>query len=62
MADYPNISKIRTTLNNACGKHLANRFDIEALKVLAEAEREGGIFMDVQMIAKLQFIEKVLNG
>lgn len=65
--EYPNVSEIRTRLDSLKFNYDAEQLTLgnfidEALKVCDEAEREGGIFMDVQMIAKLQFIEKVLNG
>ena len=65
MPEYPNAQEIREKLEpwpDLGDVQLGIRFVTAAVAVCDEAQREGGIFMDTQVIAKLQFIEKVLNG
>lgn len=68
---YPNVAEIRKRLNlvrdaSYGDDAVLGSFLVEALKVCDEAALEGETIgaprIDIQTIAKLQFIERVLNG
>jgi hypothetical protein len=63
--EYPNVAKIRRGLSYSSQypTWTCDDFVEEALKLCAEAElSEKPSKMDLQLMAKLQFVEKVLNG
>ena len=57
--EYPNVPEIRKRLEML---KVPSSFVEEAYKVCDEAEKHEPAVTDIQLIAKLQFIEKVLNG
>ena len=63
--EYPNVEKIRRGLSYS-SEHptwTCDDFVDEAMKVCAEADLASDpAKMDIQLISKLQFIQKVLNG
>ncbi len=57
---YPDVREIRKRLEFL---KVPDSFVTEAYKVCDEADRgPGRAIMDAQILAQLQFIEKVLNG
>jgi hypothetical protein len=57
---YPDPAEIRKRLDTSWISPV--NFLLQAQRVCAEAEKRDHALNDIQVIAQLQFIEKVLNG